>query len=300
MKKLLIISVLTISIAFPVLAQKARTVTVVTQPQAIVWIDDVKRGTTGENGKLTMKFVAAGTRKLRVRATGFKEISQNLLPTQSEVKITLVKTTDQAELTFQEAENTVGTDRPKAIELYRKSVSLRPKYAEAYVALARALSDSGEYEDALEAIANARKVRPIYPEASAVEGRIYRSDNEEAKAIASFKRAIKEGKGFQPEAHTGLGLIYKSNGENFGNEGDYEKETANYQLAAGELKIALTQLAGTEPILYELLGVTYEKMRKFKEAIAVYEEFIRMFPNSDEVVTYRSYIVQAKKQMEEQ
>ncbi len=300
MKKLLIISVLVVSFTVTIFAQKARTVTVTTQANAIVWIDDVKRGTTDEGGKLTIKFVATGTRKLRVRAMGFKEVTQSLLPTQSAVKINLVKTTDEAELTFQEAEKQLTIDRAKAIQLYQKAVSIRPKYAEAYVAMARAMSDANDNEGALKAIANARKARPIYPEASAVEGRIYKNDGEETKAIASFKRAIKEGAGFQPEAHTGLGLLYKEKGESFASEGDFDNETANYLLATNELKIALAQLAGAEPVLYELLGVTYEKMKKFKEAIAVYEEFIRMFPDSNEVVTYRSYIVQAKKQMEDQ
>ena len=168
------------------------------------------------------------------------------------------------------------------------------------MAMARVMSDAGDNDEALKAIANARKSRPIYPEASAVEGRIYKNDGEEAKAIASFKRAIKESAGFQPEAHTGLGLLYKEKGETFGSQGDFENEVANYQIAANELKIALAQLAGTEPVLYELLGVTFEKMKKFKEAIAVYEEFLQMFPNSPEVITYRSYITQARKQMAEQ
>ncbi len=300
MKKLLIISVLGLSFAITSVAQKVRTVTVTTQPTAMVWIDDVKRGTTDESGKLNIKFVATGTRKLRVRAMGFKEVTQSLLPTQNAIKINLVKTTDEAELTFQEAEKMLTVDRAKAIELYQKAASLRPKYAEVYVAMARAMSDSGDNESALAAIAKARKARPIYPEASAVEGRIYKNDGNEAKAIASFKRAIKEGQGFQPEAHTGLGLLYKEKAEGFASEGDFENETANYQITANELKIALAQLAGAEPILYEMLGVTYEKMKKFKEAIAVYEEFLRMFPDSNEVVTYRSYIVQAKKLLAEQ
>jgi Flp pilus assembly protein TadD len=300
MKKLLISLVLILGSTFSIYAQKARTVIVTTEPNAVVWIDDVKRGATDSNGKLTMKFVATGTRKLRVRAMGFKEVSQSLLPTQSAVTVPLVKTTDEAELTFQEAEKASTIDRQQAIGLYQKAISLRPKYPEALVAMARVMSDAGDGEGALKAIANARKARPVYPEASAVEGRIYRNDGNEAKAVAAFKRAIKEGAGFQPEAHAGLGLLYREKAESFASEGDFESETANYQLAANELKIALAQLAGAEPVLYEQLGVTYEKMKKFKEAIAVYEEFIQMFPNSLEVETYRSYIVQARKQMAEQ
>lgn len=297
MKKTLMISSLVLSFVLTGFAQKTRTVTVVTQPEAAIWVDDIKRGETDSTGKLTIKLVPAGTRKLRVRAYSFKEVSQSLLPTQSQVTINLVKTTDQAEITFQEAEKMMKVDRAKAIELYQKAASLRPKYAEAYVELARAMTAAGDSEGALQAIANARKSRPIYPEASAVEGRIYKDDGDEAKAIASFKRAIKEGNGFQPEAHTGLGLLYKEKAEGFASASDFDNEAASYKIAVTELKTALTQLGGTEPILYELLGAVYEKMQNYNEAIAIYEEYLRIFPDTPEATTFRSYIVQVKKQM---
>lgn len=300
MKKIVMISVIVLSFVLSGLAQKTRTVTVTTAPEATVWVDDIKRGTTDETGKLVMKFVAAGTRKVRVRAYSFKETTQNLLPTQSQLKVNLVKSTDQAELTFHEAEKMMKIDRRQAIELYQKAVSLRPKYAEAYIEMARAMSDAGDNEGALEAIANARKARPVFPEASAVEGRIHKSDGDEEKAIASFKRAIREGKGFQPEAHTGLGLLYKEKAEGFASAGDFDNETATYKIAAAELKIALAQLSGTEPVLYELLGNVYEKMQDFKGAIAIYEEYLKLFPDTPEATTFRSYIVQIKKQMAEQ
>mgnify|MGYP002085190936 FL=1 len=140
----------------------------------------------------------------------------------------------------------------------------------------------------------------MFPEVSAVEGRIYKADGEEEKAIASFKRAIKEGAGFQPEAHTGLGLLYKEKAEGFAASGDFENEAATYKLAAAELKTALAQLSGAEPVLYELLGNVYEKMQKYAEAIAIYEEYLRLFPETPEATTFRSYIVQVKKLMTEQ
>lgn len=300
MKKILIISGLLLSLVLTGLAQKTRTVTVVTEPQAAIWVDDIRRGVTDSTGKIIIKYVPAGTRKLRIRAYSFKEVLQNLLPTQSQVTVKLVKTTDQGELTFQEAEKMMTIDRNKAIELFQKSVSLRPKYAEAYVEMARAMTAANDNEGALKAIANARKVRPVYPEASAVEGRIYKDDGEEEKAIASFKRAIKEGNGFQPEAHTGLGMLYKEKAEGFAAASDFDSEAANYKLAVAELKTALSQLGGTEPVLYELLGTVYEKMQDYNAAIAIYEEYLRMFPDTNEATTFRSYIVQLKKQMAQQ
>lgn len=300
MKKTLIIIGLLLNFAIITSAQKMRTVTVTTAPDATIWVDDIKRGATDSTGKLVIKYVAVNAKKIRVRAYSFKETTQNLLPTQSQLSINLVRTKDNAEIAFQEAEKMMKIDRRKAIELYKQAASLRPNYAEAYLEMARAMSDASDYDGALKAIVNARKARPIFPEASAVEGRIYKNYGEEEKAIASFKRAIKEGKGFQPEAHTGLGLLYKDKAEGFAASGDYDNEAANYKIAAGELKTALTQLAGTEPVLYELLGQIYEKTQKYPEAIAIYEEYLKMFPDTPESVTFRSYIVLVKKLMAQQ
>ena len=259
-----ILSGLILSVVFSVasaLGQTAkpaamRVITIVTEPSATVWIDDIRRGVTDESGKLIVKHAPAGRRSVRVRAMGFKEVTTPLLPAQKgDVKIALSKVTDAAEIAFQEAERQMSIDLTRAIEFYRKAVAARPRYPEAYVALARALSIGDKYEEALKAIAAARKARPVYPEASAVEGRIYREDSREEKAIASFKRAITEGKGFQPEAHTGLGLLYKEKAEVLNSAGDFQNANANYELAASELRIALTQLSGAPDAMdiYQLL-----------------------------------------------
>jgi hypothetical protein len=41
-------------------------------------------------------------------------------------------------------------------------------------------------------------------------------------------------------------------------------------------------------------------MKKYENAIAVYEEFLRTFPDTSEASVVRSFIVQLKKQMSEQ
>lgn len=279
-------------------AQTARSITIVTEPKAVVWIDDIRRGATDESGRLEIKPVMAGTRRLRVRADGFKDHNQSLLPAQKgEIKIALTKTTDEAELTFQQAEKMATQDRQKAIELYEKAVKLRPSYPEAHLGMARVLSETGELDKALAAIKNARKSRPVYPEASAVEGRIYKDSGEEEAAIAAFNRAIKEGKGFQPEAHTGLGLFYKDKAGVAASGGDFEEVDFYYDEAAKHLLKAIDQLSASEPVVYLLLGEILEKREKFTEAVTLYERFIREFPDSNEVTAVKSFIVQIKKQM---
>src|SRR5437764_11925166 len=81
------------------------SITVISQPGAVVWIDGVKFGKTDKAGRLDIKTVSGGTHTLRVRADGFKEKSQPLTAAQKgEIRVDLVKTTDDAELAFQEAE----------------------------------------------------------------------------------------------------------------------------------------------------------------------------------------------------
>lgn len=280
-----------------------RTITIISQPKAGVWLDGVFRGRTNADGKLVITTVPSGGHTIRLRADGYKEKSQPLAATQKgEVSFTLVKTTDPAELTFQSAERLTTSDRDKSAEAYREAISIRPNYPEAYLGLARVLAETGDLEEAKEAITAARRLRPGYAEASAVEGRIFKEYGEGQKAVAAFKRAITEGKGFQPEAYTGLGLYYKEQAEGFGGAGDFASEDVNYNDAAKNLKIALKQLSGAPDtmIIYQLLGLVYERQKRFKDAIATYEEFLRIFPDTAEATAVRSFIVQLKKAMNSQ
>jgi len=280
-------------------AQAQRVLTITTEPNAKVWINDVYRGNTDDQGILKIKNPPKPPLRIRVRAYGFQEFVKLLNTSEREIKIKLIKTNDKAELAFQNAERIASSDKEKALELYSEAIRLRPKYAEAYVAMARILMDMGETEKALEAISNARKIKPSYPEASAVEGRIYKAEENEEKAIEAFKRAIREGKGFQPEAYAGLGLLYKERAEGFSLQGKFDQERKEYELAAKALRTSIEQLAGAPDaeVLYQMLGLIYEKQEKYAEAIKVYEEFLRVFPDSNEKSAVESFILQLKKKM---
>ena len=269
-----------------------RSITVHTEEGASVWLDDVKRGVTDGEGKLTLEKVSAGRHTLRVRASGFKERAIPVLPTQRGlIDVRLTRTTDEAELTFQQAEDARekakdDDGRRAAAELYRRALRLRSNFPAAHVGLARVLSDLNDYKAALQEIAEARADRPIYPEASAVEGRIYRYFGFWDDSAASFRRSIREGHGFQPEAHTGLGMLFEEKGQN--------------EEAATEFRTAIAQLSDSEPILYQLLGAVYEKLDKYKEAVAAYEKYLQLAPEGNLAPAIRSMIDQLRKQAAEQ
>jgi len=270
----------------------AKAIRVQTEPEAAIWIDEVRRGTTDASGRLSIENVTAGRHTLRVRASGFKEKVLPLLAAQrGEIKVALVKTTDRAEILFQQAEG--ARERAKddeartaAAELYRGALKVRPLYAAARVGLARVLLDLNQYTDALDQIALARRARPVYPEASAVEGRIQRAAAFIDEAITSFRRSIREARGFQPEAHTGLALIFEERGMN--------------EEAATEFRAAIDQLSDTEPVLYQLLGAVYEKMEKYKEAVEAYEKYLQLAPEGSLAPAVRSIIDQLRRQAAEQ
>ncbi len=281
-------------------AAETRPVSITTEPNAVVWIDGVRYGKTDESGKLAVTTFSTGKHTIRVRADGFKEVSQPLPAGQKgEIKIALSAKADEAELAYQKAEALAATDRELAAAAYMNAIRLRPKYPEAYIGLARIYSETGDIDKAEKAVRDARRVRPAYAEASAIEGRIFTNGGDDPKAVAAFKRAIAEGKGYQPEAYTGLGLLYKAKAEGFGGSGNYEEESKNYSEAARYLAIAAKQLAGSPDsvVVHQLLGLIYEQQKKYKEAIAVYEEFLRLFPESAEASAVQSFIVQLRKQM---
>lgn len=261
-------------------------VNISTEPGAFVWVDEVRRGTADAEGKLQLK-LAPGRHSLRVRAAGFAERTLALLPAQrGAVSVALTKTTDEAELAFQQAEAAREKgNNAEAVESYRRALKLRPRYAAAHLGLARALESQEDMDAALEEIAAARRDRPNYAEASAVEGRILRSLADYDGALNSYRRAIREANGFQPEAYTGMGIVHEDKGR-------------NEEAAAAFLK-AISQLSDTEPILYELLGRNLERLERWKDAVAAYEKYLELVPTGSHASAINSIIDQLRKQAAE-
>src|SRR5207244_1334455 len=89
-----------------------RSVTIVAQPNAVVWIDEIRRGVTDAAGRVAELKITSGAHTLRVRADGFRQVFMSIAATQrGEIKINLVRTTDQGELLFQRAETARETAR---------------------------------------------------------------------------------------------------------------------------------------------------------------------------------------------
>jgi tetratricopeptide (TPR) repeat protein len=255
------------------------SLTITSEPNAVVWIDEIRRGTTDASGKLTLTKVSAGRHSVRVRANGFKETTAALLPARRALAVKLVPTTDPAELKFQEAES---SSREKAAELYREAIKLRPAFPAAQVGLARVLMSLNQFKEAHAAIDAARKTRPAYAEASAVEGRIYREEAFDDDALRSFRRSIREAGGVQPEAYVGMAKVLEDKGQ--------------FAEAILQYKKALAQLSDSEPVIYQMLGAAYERVEKPKEAVVAYEKYLELAPNGSYAAAIRSILEQLKRE----
>jgi Flp pilus assembly protein TadD len=264
----------------------AGTITLSTQPGAVVWVDEVRRGAADAEGKLSLK-LTPGRHSLRVRAKGFAERTLALLPTQrGALPVVLTKTTDEAELLFQQAEEAREKgNNAGAVELYRQALGKRARYAAAHLGLARSLESQENFDEALEELQAARRDRPVYPESWAVEGRIQRSLADHEAALAAYRRALREARGFQPEAHTGMGIAYEDKGR--------------YEEAVEAFRKAVAQLSDTEPVLYELLARNLEKLERWKEAVAAYEKYLELAPQGAHASAVNSIIDQLRKQAAE-
>ena len=269
----------------------AKSLIIRSEPNAIVWLDEVRRGVTDDKGELVIA-AKPGRHVLRVRAMGYKEVTRPLLALpRGPVAVRLTPSLDAAELVFQQAEAArekaqTDDERKKAAGFYRRALALRRVYPAANVGLARILSDLGQHEDALEQIDLARVGRRVYPEASAVEGRVYRASGDEDEAVKSFQRALQEARGYQPEAQTGLALIYEEKGQ--------------YEDAANAFAAAHAQLYDSEPLLYQLLGAAYEKLEQYPLAVKAYEKYLQLAPNGKLAPAIRSTIDQLRRQAAEQ
>jgi tetratricopeptide (TPR) repeat protein len=271
-------------IAPSVYAQSGLTIT--SEPNAIVWVDEIRRGMTDASGKLVVNKVSVGRHSVRVRASGFKEATVPLVPGRRTLEVKLLPTTDEAELLFQQAETAreKARDDPsleKAADLYREALKLRAAMPAAHVGLARVLMDLNQFKEAHAAIEAARRVKPAYAEASAVEGRIYREEAFSDDAIRSFRRAIREGGGVQPEAYVGLAKVLEDKGQ-------FTEAIADYQKA-------LAQLSDSEPVIYQMLGAAYERVEKPKQAVVAYEKYLELAPNGSYAAAIRSILTQLKR-----
>jgi tetratricopeptide (TPR) repeat protein len=158
--------------------------------------------------------------------------------------------------------------------------------AQARIGLARSLMATGEYDAAVKearrAVREAAANKPLAAEATTVVANTFRAQGLYDEAFENYQQALTLARNVSPEAHTGLALTYQD-----------ENKMAE---AIQHLRMAATQANETEPIIYYLLGSLLDREGQIKEAIEVYEKYLRLEPNSKFAVTTRSMLRQLKRE----
>ena len=144
-------------------------------------------------------------------------------------------------------------------------VELRPKDAAAYIVLGHAKELQGNYEDALQAYAEAKRLHPGYSAIYAGMGKVYWHAGEYEKAVEGYEQAIRmDGK--TAEYYCELGQVYQGEGYT--------------QMAIEKLKKA-KELQPDWPEILLALGNAYLVAEQYPEAIREYQELLAKAPDAE-------------------
>jgi tetratricopeptide (TPR) repeat protein len=99
-----------------------------------------------------------------------------------------------------------------AIDSYKKALSIKPDYAEAYSNMGLALRDKGDLDASIDSCKKALSIKPDYAEAYSNMGLALRDKGDLDASIDSFKKAIKIKPDFA-EAYSNMGIALKDKGD---------------------------------------------------------------------------------------
>ena len=262
-----------------------------TLPEAVVFLNGVRRGTTDAHGILALT-VEPGTYTLRVSKLGRQEVERrvHLQPgVARRLVLSLPPLRDRAERHRQQGDAWREQKLfARAVVEYRRAIALRGgRFPRARLGLARALLALEEHEDALRHVRRAlAESRAPLPEAHTLLGNILRAQGLYEEAIREYRAALRHAGGFSPEAHAGLALALEEVGET--------------DAAITHMRTAIAQNADTEPILYYLLGNLLLTADRLPEAIAAYEAYLRLAPQSETAPAVRSLVEQLRRELASQ
>jgi predicted Zn-dependent protease len=255
------------------------------RPGSVVFINNVRHGVTNEHGELDLPHVIAGSFPVSVRTTGYADWNGSvviLARASRALKVTQQPTTDEVTLHFQRGNDLrdKGKNKDAVIE-YKQAIALRSSFAEARIAIARALTTLQDFQESEAQIQAALKLgRHTLLEAQTVLANLRRAQGLVDESIVEYRKAIRLSRGNSFEAHIGLAIAL--------NEQEKTDE------AVREYRIGIIQDMETEPILYYQLGEILEKAKRNKEAIEAYRNYLRLDPEGEFASAVESIIEQLK------
>ena len=171
---------------------------------------------------------------------------------------------------YAEAYNNMGvaykenSDFTSAIESYNNAINLNPDLVEAYNNLGLAFNKLGEYKKSLETYQKVLELKPDYAEAHNNLGVVYNELFQHEEAVISYNKAI--------ELNNGYVSAYFNLGNAFSSLDNYEEAVVNFNKAI--------QLDPNHADALSNLGVPLLALSRYDEALKVYSRAIELDPEN--------------------
>ena len=151
----------------------------------------------------------------------------------------------------------------EAIEAYKKSIALKPNDADTFYIMGVALKDQGKLEEAIKAYKNSISLRPNYAEVYNNLGVVFQAQGKFDEAIQVFDKAI----------------LFKSDyAEAYNNKGALLQELGKFDEAMEALNKSIT-LRPNYSDAYNNIGLTLQSKGRLDEALASYTKAIALKPD---------------------
>ncbi|HVF89595.1 MAG TPA: tetratricopeptide repeat protein [Blastocatellia bacterium] len=256
------------------------------QPGSVVFINNVRHGSTNDSGELDLPRARAGTFPVRVRTVGYSDWTGRVIVggAARTLKVVQQPTSDQATLHYQQGDALRDRGKyPDSVKEYEQALAIRTPFPEARIALARSFIALQKFDEAEKHLLAAQKEsRGQSSEAQTVLANLRRNQGLVDESIDEYRKALRMARNVSPEAHIGLAIALEESGET--------------EEALRQYRTGIAQDMDTEPILYYLLGSLLEKEARNKEAIEAYGNYLRLDPEGQYASAVESIIARLKEE----
>ena len=163
----------------------------------------------------------------------------------------------------------------ESIEAYKKAISLKPDYAEAYSNLGVTLKDQEKFDDAIEAYKKAISLKPDYAEAYDNMGVALKNQGKLKEAIEVYKKAI---------------LLKPGHIKSYYNMGNALREQLKLDEAIEYYKKSIS-LDPNYIDAYNNMGNVYVDQNKLNEAIKLYKKTLSLKPNYTKTLENMGFVL---------
>jgi len=205
----------------------------------------------------------------------------------------------------------------EAVDAYKKTISLKPDYAETYSNMGVALKNQGKFDEAIDAYKKSISLKPNYAEAYDNMGVALKNQGKFDEAIDAYKKSISL-KPLHAKAYNNLGVALQAQGKLEVSLEAFKKSISlkpNYAEAYNNMGITLKDQGKSEEAIeaykkalslkpdyadgYNNLGITLQDKGKLEEAIEAYKKSISLKPDHADAYNNMALALQYQDKLEE-